>query len=358
MGRNSVRMRLFHMVPLFLLGNGRRCVSVSAFAFPASRYHSSSTTNKIERTKRKKRSIIPFHYTNNVKNGEPSVCNLFFRSTTDSENPNQRRQQSFDSNILTELGLSSLLLPYETKISTGDNPNETITLIIRHMESDDLNQVTDLCIAEFGSGPTTNLLDFPWNKPEQILEWWDRLWFEPSVRFALQAKMNANNNNNNNLNHNDPSILVLCRRGKERDNTEEVIGLVEVSLQPPEANRNPPTYPVPRRIKELYCRAKGIEKLEGWITNLLISPKYRGMGYSKMLMAATEGIARSWGCQYMYLHADADFRSGKVPQSLYENLGYAVITDEDQSYDWMPKSTFSSIRMVQGVALLWFGKQL
>jgi GNAT superfamily N-acetyltransferase len=33
--------------------------------------------------------------------------------------------------------------------------------------------------------------------------------------------------------------------------------------------------------------------MQGWVTNLLIDPKYRGFGYSKILMAATEGIARS-----------------------------------------------------------------
>jgi hypothetical protein len=58
------------------------------------------------------------------------------------------------------------------------------------------------------------------------------------------------------------------------------------------------------------------------------------------------------------LHADADSKSGRVPQALYENLGYAVVTKKDPKFAWMPKSTLSSIQMVDGIALLFYRKRL
>ena len=111
----------------------------------------------------------------------------------------------------------------------------------------------------------------------------------------------------------------------------------------------------------------------------MISDSSRGKGYSKILMAAAEGIAKHrWGCSSVWLHADADFRSGKVPQSLYEGIGYDLVIgstrkqnknkneiDEDPSakFAWMGVSgkeleRFSAIRMIDGVALLCYAKKL
>ena len=158
-----------------------------------------------------------------------------------------------------------------------------------------------------------------------------------------------------------------------------VVGMVELSLQPPDADRNPPALPLPLWVKAALAKHTTLDgSLQGWVTNLLISDESRGKGYSKILMAAAEGIAKHrWGCSSGYLHADADFRSGKVPQSLYEGLGYNLVIgstkkgkgggndDEDPSakFAWMGVSgkemeRFSAIRMVDGVALLCYAKKL
>jgi hypothetical protein len=135
--------------------------------------------------------------------------------------------------------------------------------------------------------------------------------------------------------------------------------MVELSLQAPEPDKNPPTLPVPLQIKKLYCQVTG-QRLQGWVTNVLVDPKYRGLGYSKMLMAATEGVARSWGRDYIYLHADADFKTGKVSQGLYNGLGYQVVQDDNTQMGWMGNdfNPFSGIRMIEGVPLLCFAKRL
>ena len=387
----------------------------------------SSNNNRFERTtttrqrRRRRNTITTTATATTTLSKSLPICNLFFRSTdaennlpeSSSKRQQQRQEQAlvFDR-ILNELGSPTITLPYEAVVVEEDSLSTVLT--IRHMTPSDLDQVTDMCIEEFGTGPTTKLQDIPFllwgkkknkNKGEEdggitLEQWWDRLCFEPSVRIALQAKMRSNNTNKNKNNHQDPSILVLSRKEKrpnnnynnqqqqlqeqgnnndyydDDDDNEIIVGLVEVSLQPPIPDRNPPTYPLPKMIKNVYyCQLVGIDKLQGWVTNLLIAPNFRGLGYSKILMAATEGIARSWGCDYMYLHADADVTSGKIPQSLYENLGYHVVldngidgnggvgnNDNNNLYDWIPKNGgtvfSSSIRMVQGVALLWFGKQL
>ena len=94
----------------------------------------------------------------------------------------------------------------------------------------------------------------------------------------------------------------------------------------------------------------------------MIDPEYRGLGYSKIMMAATEGIARTWGRDFVCLHADADFRNGKIAQRLYEGLGYELVKDGDPQYSWMQRGgdfdPMSSVRMVEGVALLFYKKNL
>lgn len=228
------------------------------------------------------------------------------------------------------------------------------TLYVRHMVLEDIRKIMPMCIEEFGLGSTMSLGDFPFYDLRKVSNWWDRVYFEPSIYLSLRAKINANLNSRSKAK--DPTVLVLCTQ------EEIIMGMVEISLQPADANKNPPAFPVPDWFKDLYCRLTK-SRLQGWVTNLLIDPQYRGLGYSKLLMAASEGIAKSWGCNYIYLHADADYRSGKTAQSLYKGLGYDVVTDQGPEYAWMggagsQSNPFSSIRVIEGVPLLCFSKRL
>eukprot|EP00980_Cylindrotheca_fusiformis_P027336 scaffold20012_cov179-Cylindrotheca_fusiformis.AAC.4 len=327
--RKRGTIRLLCVVPLVILGTDHLATSL----FPS--------THPFEARQICRRSNL-----------SKSSHNLFFRSGENT--PAESRRRSLDPTMLEELKSPTLSLPFEIclKAIEEERQEKQEILTIRHMEPEDLNQVIKLCISEFGSGPTAKLQEFPWSKPGEIPDWWDRLSFEPSVRLALLAKMSANSRSDEKISK-DPAILVLCRDREQA----EVVGLVEISLQPPRADRNPPTYPLPLVVKRLYCDLLGIE-LEGWVTNLLVDQACRGLGYSKLLMAATEGIARSWDRKYIYLHADADLISGRVPQALYDSLGYEVVTDSDPQYHWMPRSTFSSIQIVDGVALVFYRKRL
>lgn len=306
------------------------------------------------------------------------------------------------ANTLNELRSAGNTFPKE--ITLSNNIDDDVSLSLRYMTTEDLKSLVPMCIEEFG-----NLNESPHQKgsnkrrsllprwildPKQIPDLWEGFSFEMLIYWTLKLKlMQGGNSRRSGLKQpKDPVMLVLCEEQDpdgdlrrliswESDKTDEnskVVGMVELSLQPPDADRNPPAVPFPLWYKaSLAERTTKDGSLQGWVTNLLIDNSCRGRGYSKILMAAAEGIAKhKWGCSSVYLHADADFRSGKVPQSLYEGLGYDLVigstkknaekpSEEDYKakFGWMGVSgkemeRFSAVRMVDGVALLCYCKQL
>lgn len=312
-------------------------------------------------------SIVGHHHTrvNHRPNSRHRIfhttCNLFFRKA-DGSNITPRRRNSIDPDVFHDLQSAELSLPYDIFLEQEDEDDSSCQgkLSVRFMTPDDIQQLMPICIDEFGTGSTMSLLDFPWYNFRRVSNWWDRVIFEPSVTLSLLCKMNANLRHQSSTTK-DPAMLVLCQYyPSKKDEKEKVVGMVEVSLQAPQPNRNPPPFPIPLWIKDLYCRLTS-NRLQGWVTNLLIDPQYRGLGYAKILMAATEGVTKSWGGNFIYLHADADYQSGKVAQTLYKGLGYEVVTDDSSEYDWMTggnQNPFSSIRIIEGVPLLCFRKRL
>eukprot|EP00537_Pseudo-nitzschia_pungens_P010528 CAMPEP_0172388374 /NCGR_PEP_ID=MMETSP1061-20121228/5492_1 /TAXON_ID=37318 /ORGANISM="Pseudo-nitzschia pungens, Strain cf. pungens" /LENGTH=541 /DNA_ID=CAMNT_0013118253 /DNA_START=175 /DNA_END=1800 /DNA_ORIENTATION=+ len=197
------------------------------------------------------------------------------------------------------------------------------------------------------------------------------LWRKPKREAATSRTSDANAHGNANTKANTNTKTKTNDPPKQR-----LVGMVELSLQPPNADRNPPALPLPRWFKAALARNTLEGSLQGWVTNLLVDDSCRGRGYSKILMAACEGIAKhSWGCRSMYLHADADISSGRIPQSLYEGLGYEAVTGSTrkprqanaktlkEEYAWAGVAgkeleRFTAIRMVDGVALLCYSKKL
>lgn len=342
---------------------------------------------------------------------------LFFNKR--GEDGNLTKQRKVTTEMLNELQSPGISFPKEVDLDANAN----VSLSLRYMTTDDLKALVPMCIREFGTflntQPNTNtnpnhqkaaLLPRWVLDPKQIPDLWESFSFEMLIYWTLRLKLmqggnsrDANSKVNLNSNSNQPSdpvMLVLCeqRKGVEPEinsnsnsNTEpflnslrnepRVVGMVELSLQPPNADRNPPALPLPLWVKAALAKHTTLDgSLQGWVTNLLISDSRRGKGYSKILMAAVEGIAEhKWGCQSVYLHADADVRSGKVPQSLYEGLGYdlvigstkkirgkggkAVVEDTSAKFAWAGVSgkeleRFTAIRMVDEVALLCYSKRL
>ncbi len=337
---------LRRIVPFLVVATWKYGPNHSVFAYPV-----------IRASKQRSVSSTSIHHVRvgqqNSREGDSRTsCHLFFRKTQTSSS---QRRRNFDPDVFRDLQSAELSLPYDIVFDADTNDFCQDTLSIRFMTPKDIQHIMPICIEEFGTGTRMNFFDFPFSNLSRVSDWWDRVVFEPSVTLSLLSKMIANLERQ--ATFQDPAILVLCRASVEK---EEVVGMVEISLQTPDANRNPPPFPVPLWIKVLYCRLTS-NRLQGWVTNLLIDPRYRGLGYAKILMAATEGVAKSWRCNSIYLHADADYRSGKVAQALYKGLGYEVVTDEITEYNWMSGGSpnpFSSIRMIEGVPLLCFRKRL
>ncbi len=332
------------------------------------------------------------------RNSSATRLNLFFNTRDESGNivkKGKKRQGKPTTETLKELGSAGISFPKEVTVPNADD----VTLTLRHMTTEDLKELVPMCIREFGSGQINgtsrrrSLLPRWVADPKQIPDIWEGFSFEMLIYWTLKLKlMQGGNYRRPEQNQpKDPVMLVLCEKkesdseqpllswGSDDDDDSTVIGMVELSLQPPDADRNPPALPLPLWVKAALAKHTTLDgSLQGWVTNLLISDSSRGKGYSKILMAAAEGIAKHrWGCSSVYLHADADFRSGKVPQSLYEGLGYDLVIgstrkgkagnkdDEDPSakFAWMGVSgkeleRFSAIRMVDGVALLCYAKKL
>ncbi len=312
--------------------------------------------------------------------------NLFFNTRDENGNivKKKKRQGKPTAATLQELGSAEISFPKTVKVPNADD----VTLTLRHMTNDDLKALVPMCIREFGSGEFNgtnrrrSLLPRWVADPRQIPDVWEGFSFEMLIYWTLKLKLmqGGNSRRPQQKQPRDPVMLVLC---ESKDSIsyplqDEVVGMVELSLQPPDADRNPPALPLPLWVKAALAKHTTMDgSLQGWVTNLLISDSSRGKGYSKILMAAAEGIAKhQWGCNTVWLHADADFRSGKVPQSLYEGIGYDLVIgstrkkpaesdteDPSAKFAWMGVSgkeleRFSAIRMIDGVALLCYAKKL
>ena len=323
--------------------------------------------------------------------------NLFFNTRDENGNivKKKKRQGKPTAETLKELGSAGISFPKAVKVPNADD----VTLTLRHMTNEDLKALVPMCIREFGSGELNgtnrrrSLLPRWVADPKQIPDLWEGFSFEMLIYWTLKLKLmqGGNSRRPEQKQPKDPVMLVLCEKKQSEptkiswenpliEDDSTVVGMVELSLQPPDADRNPPALPLPLWVKAALAKHTTTDgSLQGWVTNLLISDSSRGKGYSKILMAAAEGIAKHrWGCSSVWLHADADFRSGKVPQSLYEGIGYDLVIgstrkqnknkneiDEDPSakFAWMGVSgkeleRFSAIRMIDGVALLCYAKKL
>lgn len=271
---------------------------------------------------------------------------LFFNTRTEESLKSKRAEQE---KIAIQLGQDSLELPFRFNLLEGDE------VTIRLLTPSDLEFIVPMCVQEFGNPTSFDDLwkKFPWQKPwngqKYVSDWWDNFALPGFIYWSFRAKVFLRDPV-------DHSLLVATLKDGTSD--AGTIGMVELSKQPDQATRNPSAYPIPLWYKEWYCRQNNLPPPNGWVTNLLIAPKYRGQGYSKLLMGAAEGVARTWGCTRIHLHCDANSVSGKVPQNLYKSFGYEMVEDQNSPYAWMGSEFSKKIYMIQGVALLYFRKFL
>ena len=333
-------------------------------------------------------SNIYFNRRNYERRANTTICHLFFRAREENKRKEaQARIPSFAFDALRRKDMSIpfqfplIMSPEDGDINVATIPEKTNTQLvtIRLLTANDLTTIVPMCVSEFGAGESTleDLIDnFPWNKKpmemkEYIVDWWENFILPSFIYWTFRLKIVTRSPQDHALlvatlsqqeKTSDVSTMDINENyrdtTKDNNNNNEIVGMVELSRQPPEPNRNPPAFPLPLWYKEAYCKLKKLPPPNGWVTNLLVGPNFRGQGYSKLLMAAAEGVAQSWGCSMIHLHCDANAVGGKVPQLLYKGLGYDMVEDPNSPYAWMGSEFSTKIFMVDGVALLYFRKAL
>jgi GNAT superfamily N-acetyltransferase len=291
-----------------------------------------------------------------IQTNRSRPLSLFFHTNVRGERGRNKRWTA-PAEALDRLSQPSVSLPasielkYEGKAPPENEPSSK-RLVIRNIEKNDLPVLIAMCVKEFGS--TSEVIDFPWKNlnMNSIQEWFDSVLFGPLIGMSLEMKIQRQGSTSE-----EPDYNIVCL-----EENGEIVGIVELSIQPLDPERNPPPVPFPIWYKEAYSTSKGLPPPNGFVTNLLIADQHRGKGYSKVMMKAVEGLARSWGCTSISLHVDADPTSGEIAQALYKSLGYEPVSSDatKDKFDWMgPEFQLrSGLYMIEGVALLFLRKSL
>ncbi|KAL3756300.1 hypothetical protein ACHAWU_007251 [Discostella pseudostelligera] len=294
-----------------------------------------------------------------------------------------------------------------TDLKDNNDDSHVHRLIIRHLEEEDILRIMPEIVREFGSlaqPPSTKIQESPGDEVATQIE---NFLFSFTVLFGLTQRVARRKKGYSSTDRECPDHNVIClveqrvRRNDSGGNNniheigeitgtnnveegnassyieEEVVGIAELSWQPPNPNRNAPPYVLPYFMKVLLSRffsppsssgdGDGTTTIgpKGYISNVLVWKNRRGRGYSHVLMAALEGIAKLWGCTDLRLHVDANENSGCIAQQLYRSLGYEGVPDRGTTksnrvgYEWMgPSMAHEGLYMVDGVPLLYLRKCL
>ncbi|KAL7442730.1 hypothetical protein ACHAXM_008782 [Skeletonema potamos] len=277
----------------------------------------------------------------------------------------------------------------QTRIISGtSNENNTqqqqanaSKLLLRHLELEDIKIILPEILREFGAIETTTTSTGS-QLGDEIATWIENFLFSFTVLVGLDQRVERRKKGYDTSSNVPPDHNVIClvevtpvTNGDATiiSYTEQIVGIAELSWQPPDPTRNAPPFVLPYFVKEIISRfipnkggTNNIDESKapkGYVSNVLTWKNRRGLGYSRVLMAALEGIARRWGCDDIRLHVDADEVSGKIARGLYWSLGYEAVPDRGNNkvgnYDWMgPSMANQGLYLVEGVPLLYLRKSL
>ena len=275
------------------------------------------------------------------------------------------------------------LLPKNTEDETMSN--RATKMVVRHLEEEDIICILPEVVREFGSLMSQTNSKQPGDEVSTQIE---NYLFSMTVLIGLTQRVKRRikgypeGTGSNFPDHNVICIveqipIITQDASQPLSYNEQIVGIGEISWQPPNPNRNAPPFVLPYFIKQILAKFSSgagidgevLDAPRGYISNVLVYKNRRGLGYGRVLMAALEGIAKTWGCNDVRLHVDADEKSGKVAQTLYRKLGYAGVPDRGSSktkskddqlgYEWMgPSMASEGLYMVDGIPLLYMQKSL
>ena len=312
---------------------------------------------------------------------------------------NSSSSSSSGNDVLNKLEQGQLNFPYKFEYKErGRMTSPKRTIVVRQMEIQDLQRCVAMCLREYGKYPSlsSSLMDAPntdnqsssndggsiskfMNMVKTKIDDLDNFVFSFVVLLGLEQRVNrrlkADATPSLEQDHN--VLLVSEVIEDNQSNSQEIIfGMAEISLQPPDPSRTSPPFVIPTNIKNIMTDMTSFsfnapstpsttsttkKRLCAYISNVLITNEYRSKGYSKILMSACHGIARSWGYEASFLHVDADAKSGRAAQQLYRKLGYKPYIDEsyNEQFTWMGiDSVNRGLYIVDGIPLLFLKKDL
>ncbi len=300
-------------------------------------------------------------------------------------------------------------------LPNNNTPVKASRLVIRHLEEEDIPKVLPEVVREFGS-----LVSSPSNEPKQpgdeVATQIENYLFSLTVLIGSTQRVErrkkgyadgASGTSGGAIpDHNVICIVeqipIVSDNNEGESSTtlyrDQIVGIGELSWQPPDPNRLDPPFVLPYFVKSILSRFNPAQAIDtsngedahsakevineprGYIDNVLVYKSHRGLGYGRVLMAALEGIARLWSCGDVRLHVDANDVSGKAAQELYWSLGYKGVPDRGSSkklgsgllglwrksreqnrvgFEWMgPNMANQGLYMVDGIPLLYLRKNL
>lgn len=277
-----------------------------------------------------------------------------------------------------------MMPPRQTTPTNEGGNDRPDRLIIRHLEEEDIASILPEIVREFGS-----LAPAPSTNPEpgdELSSKVENYLFSLTVLIGLTQRVKRRKEGYSDANSARPDHNVVCLVEERNDvvgetshrHSEQIVGIAELSWQPPNPNSNAPPYVLPYYAKALISRffgrsnngdaktTAGVAVPGGYVSNVLVWKTRRGRGYGRLLMAALEGIAHIWGCDDVRLHVDANENSGRIARGLYSSLGYVGVpdrggtsTNDIAGYGWMgPSMANQGLYLVDGVPLLYLRKSL
>ena len=270
----------------------------------------------------------------------------------------ESRPPSFHrATVLTEEKAGSISdpLPYAIDVASASPPHKP--LLVRHLDDPDLPETVRLFVRELGPA---NLGNSPRITVPPVLrnvlgparaeaigqvamyaENYALAWV---VYLALYARIRRRvwveeaESSTKGRGEPDHHVLCLCDAANG-----EVIGIAELSLQPPYWMTSPLL--IPLSAKRFLSRLGnnpppmqpnlGVDCLVPYVSNVVVAEPLRGLGYGKTLMEAVERHALSLQWNYLSLHVEgSDLGNGDSVEgeqamaalALYQRMGYRRIT--------------------------------
>jgi len=236
------------------------------------------------------------------------------------------------------------LSPTTIDAAAAKNSKKVRKLVIRHLEDEDITNILPEVVREFGALIPPSSSTTPKQPGDELATKIENYLFSLTVLIGLTQRVVRREKGYSATNAACPDHNVIClveqaptnnddnnSEWQQQSYSERIVGIAELSWQPPNPNGNAPPFVLPYFMKTLISRygpsrdaSSSKKEPVGYVSNVLVWKTRRGRGYGRVLMAALEGIANIWGCDDVRLHVDANEYSGRIARGLYWNLGVSV----------------------------------